>query len=190
MRKLRLIQHNSTSHYAVYIIDNFLNEDYRKKILEKVKQLTQVDVMKGSTNVHATMTDYTELLKHDLFRDMFLQTIELLQMIFTLRASAPNSPYEYIIDEAWAMKHMKGDRTLTHIHGNFFSCAYYPEVPGDTIMGFPDFDRNEKIIQNSLYMFHGLTKHGVAKQLYEKPRYSIAFNIAQRELEIANNKIK
>ena len=190
MRKLRLIQYNSTSHYAVYIVDNFLKEEYRKKVLEKLKELTKVDVMRKSTNVHATMTHYTELLKHDVFKDMFLQTIELLQMFFTLRASAPNAPYEYVIDEAWGMKHEKGDKTITHIHGDFFSCAYYPKVPGETIIGFPDFDRNEKILENSLYIFHGLTKHGVAKQLYDEPRYSIAFNIAQKNLQIANDNNK
>ena len=112
MRHLRLIQNNITSHYAVYIVDNFLESDYHKQILEKVMELTQKDSMAQQTNVKANMTKFTELLNHKLFEKMFMMSVELLQMFFTLRSPSPTNPYEYIIDEAWAMKHMKGNNTI------------------------------------------------------------------------------
>ena len=86
MRQLRLIQHSITSHYAVYIIDNFLESNYHKQILDKVTELTHKDSMNQETNVKANMTKFTELLNHKLFEKMFMMSVELLQMFFTLRS--------------------------------------------------------------------------------------------------------
>ena len=40
MRRLRIINNVPLSVYGIYIIDNFLEEEYRKEVLKKVKELT------------------------------------------------------------------------------------------------------------------------------------------------------
>ena len=51
MQRLRIIQNVPGSLYALYIVDNFLEEKYHKEILKKVKDITKEDVMNNTTNV-------------------------------------------------------------------------------------------------------------------------------------------
>ena len=183
MRRLRIINNVPLSVYGIYIIDNFLGEEYRKEVLKKVKELTKKDIMRGSTNVQANMTDYEELMKHKLFQKFFTDSITILHYIYTCRSVHPNENWEFDLMDGWAMKHLKGDRTIMHTHGpQYWSFAYYPKIPQETFMHFPDFQHSELLKENSLYLFHGLTRHGVDPQTYEEPRYSMSFNVEQLKL--------
>ncbi len=183
MQRLRIIQNVPGSLYALYIVDNFLEEKYHKEILKKVKDITKEDVMNNTTNVQATMTDYQELFNHNIFQKFFTDSITMLHYIYTLRAPYPNEDFEFNLTDGWAMKHLKGDRTIMHIHTpDCWSAAYYPKIPQETYMHFPDFEHSELLKENSLYLFHGLSRHGVDPQTYEEPRYSMSFNVHQRKI--------
>ena len=183
MRRLRVISKVKLSIYGIYIVDNFLDDKYHKEVLKKVKELTKKDVKGRSTNVQAVMTDYQALLKHELFQSFFTDSITMLHYIYTLRSMHPNEDFEFNLYDGWAMKHSKGDHTMMHTHGpEYWSAAYYPKIPGETYMHFPDFEHSELLKENSLYLFHGLTRHGVAPQTYEEPRYSMSFNVMQKKI--------
>tara|TARA_Y100001937_G_C6952676_1_gene255356 strand:- start:52 stop:633 length:582 start_codon:yes stop_codon:yes gene_type:complete len=184
MRRLRVVNNVKLSMYGIYIVDNFLEEKYHKKVLKKVKELTKKDIMGSSTNVQANMTDYRELFKHQIFQSFFNDSITMLHYIYTLRSMHPNEAFEFNLLDGWAMKHCKGDRTMMHTHGpNCWSAAYYPRIPSETYMHFPDFEHSELLKENSLYLFHGLTRHGVDPQAYKEPRYSMSFNVEQLKIQ-------
>ncbi len=183
MRRLRIISKVKLSIYGIYIIDNFLDDNYHKEVLKKVKDLTKKDAKARSTNVQANMTDYEELFKHKIFQPFFSDSITMVHYIYTLRSMHPNEPFEFRLMDGWAMKHCKGDHTMMHTHGpGCWSAAYYPRIPHETYMHFPDFEHSELLKENSLYLFHGLTRHGVDPQTYEEPRYSMSFNVEQLKL--------
>ncbi len=182
LRKLRLLQHSYTSHYSIYIIENFLEDELLEKVLKKCEELTESDTMNKSTNVKATMTDYQELLKHDLFKKVFQSVIEYLHMFFLLRATGLSDKMKFTVHDAWAMRHKKDDYTKMHTHHiNGWAGALFLKVPGPSHMTFPDFDAIESIQSNSLYLFPGLTKHSVLPQQYEEHRISIGFNIIHEQ---------
>lgn len=180
MKRVRLIQNNPFSHFAVYIVDNIFDEEYRYQMLNTVKEITEKDKMNKSTNVKASMSTWFELFEYELFQRFFTEAIEHAQTFYSLRACIPNESFDYTLIDAWAMKHSKGDYTLMHTHGpSTWSGAYYLQIPEQTYMTFPDFNHVEPLQENSLYLFHSLIKHEVGVQQYEDPRYSIAFNIKQ-----------
>lgn len=177
MKNLRLIQYVATTDFAIFILDNFLEDKYRNKVLDIIKLETKEDTMKHNTNVKASMTSYDRLLNCDELRPFFNLVIEYLNIIIKLR-SIHSDQWNFVIDDAWGMKHLKGEYTKEHVHyPSNWSAAYYPQVPGKSIMYFSDFQAEEIIKQNSLYLFPSSVRHKVLKQEYEEPRYSLAMNI-------------
>jgi len=184
MKRTRLIQNNPFSHFAVYVVDNIFDEEYRSQMLDVVKELTKTDKMNKSTNVKANMTSWFDLFEYEIFQPFFNSVIESAQTFYSLRACVPNEAFDYHLFEAWAMRHEKGDFTNMHTHGpSTWSGVYYITIPDETVMTLPDFNHVELLQENSLYLFHSLVKHQVGIQNYEKPRYSIAFNIKQEFLK-------
>ena len=186
MKRLRIISNVNLSIYSIYIVDNFLEEEYYKQVFKKVKEITKKDSMGNITNVKANMTTFKELMNHKVFQRFFTDSITMLHFIYTLRCDHPNEDFEFRLCDGWAMKHCKGDQTTMHTHGpTYWSAAYYPKIPGETYMHFPDFQHSELLKTNSLYLFHGLTRHGVDPQQYQEPRYSMSFNV--EKIKIRNS---
>lgn len=177
MKDIRIIQYVATTDYAVFILDNFLDDNYRNKIINIIKNETQSDSMGHKTNVKANMTSYNKLLSYNELRPFFDSVIEYLNIIIQVRSINPPK-LNYKIDDAWGIKHLKGEFTTEHSHlPSNWSAVYYPQVPGKSTIFFSDFKTEETIKENSLYLFPGSVRHKVLKQDYDEPRYSLAMNI-------------
>ena len=177
----KVIQFHSSSLYSVFIFENLFDKNYLDILNKKVDLLTKNNVsMTRLSTVKATMTDWEECLKHKTFTKLNTKIIELLNTVIRLRTSHERVSLNYKILEMWAMRHKKGDKTILHDHslGDIkWSGAFYVNVPGETIIDFPEFRQREVIKNNTLYLFPSMVKHEVYEQTYDKHRLSIAFNI-------------
>ena len=177
MKDIRIIQYVATTDYAVFILDNFLDDIYRNKITDIIENETQSDSMRYRTNVKAAMTSYEKLLSYSELRPFFNLVAEYLNIILKVRSLSPIK-WDYQFREAWGIKHLKGEFTAEHAHSpSSWSAVYYPKVPGKSTIFFSDFQAEETIKENSLYLFPGSVRHKVLKQDYDEPRYSLAMNI-------------
>lgn len=180
MRNLRILQSSLLSSHCVYMLDNMFKESYVQEMLEHVKSLTEKDTMNRKSNVKANMTDYDELLHHDLYKELLFSSIEYLDL-FTKMRTISKTGYVYKVQDAWAMKHTRGDHTVLHSHYLWgWSGAFYLQIPEETRMYFGDFSKEEVLRENTLYLFPSSVMHQVHEHRGEEPRYSIAFNIIQR----------
>jgi|TARA_R100000030_G_scaffold59099_1_gene44367 hypothetical protein len=190
MIHLRVFQYNPTSIYSVYKFTNFLKEDYLQLLTEKTLSLTEKDHMNRATNVKANMTDYRELLSHPEYKDFFELAAQQFLMIVALKTPHVCDKITVRYEEAWGMKHNKGDFTDLHWHyatGNTWSGVFCLKTPAENQeqdwIHFADFNVRDRIEANSLYLFHSFVKHEVSAHHSEEPRISISFN-----METSSNK--
>lgn len=180
MKNLRIIQSSPLSSHCVYMLDNMFEESYVQEMLEHVKLLTEKDTINKTSNVKANMTDYRELLRHDIYKKLFFSAIEYLDL-FTKMRNTLTTGYIYEVEDAWAMKHTKGDYTVLHNHNLWgWSGAFYLQISEETRMYFGDFLKEEFLKENTLYLFPSSVMHQVHEHRGDESRYSIAFNITQK----------
>jgi len=177
--RLSLIQSSSSAINSIYILHDFMdNTQYKNFLCEKIKNYTLVDTMDKSTNVQASMTSWRKLLEDSDFNNLHIKILETLGMIFTLRNPHPEEKYSFYYQDSWGMSHQKGDLTFNHVHAESrFSGAFYLDVPCPTDMFFDDYDQKVTLKSNMLLLFPGLCKHKVEKNVSDKKRISMAFNI-------------
>lgn len=183
--KLWTIKHHPYSSHGVFVLFDFLeNEEYRKNILEKIKEQTQHDTMKQSTNVKAIMSDYLAGVSEPVFQNLFKKSIEMIDIIRRSSSRHPYEEFEVKINDAWSMKHETGHHTIPHSHFPFhYACAYYAEVPQkDVFMNFDEFDQTINIVQDCLVWMPGDIAHCVSPSKEEGTRYSLAFNLEYKKL--------
>ena len=85
MKDIHILQHSYKSINSVFSFTNVFNKDYLNQLLDKTIELTNSDKMHRATNVIANMTEYTELLKHEAYNQLFITTLELLNFCWRRR---------------------------------------------------------------------------------------------------------
>ena len=182
MIKTRIIQNRYSDLNSVFVYENFLDHKYLKKLQQKPFEITKKDIMKKSTNVKATMTNWKDVLQHKEYQELTTKIVQILDITIQLRSPSCDN-FEYHIDDFWAMRHNRGDHSNLHIHlPSIFSGVFYVDVPGDTLLKFNNFDHSELIKTNTLYLFASSIQHEVFRQQYDEPRLSLAFNISMKKL--------
>ena len=196
--KTRIIQHINQGHYAVYIFENILEDDYLKEILNKTLELTEKDSMNHQTNVKANMTTYSKMLEDPLYTKLQQIILSFLQTSLCLRIEHTRVP-TYSFLEFWGMKFEKGQNTMRHTHlGNStwsgIFCVDSDNQTGQVV--FPDMNIQDVMKSNSLYIFPSMMPHYTLPHLSDKPRVGLSFNLGiiphsqvvkEKKIELAKN---
>jgi hypothetical protein len=177
--KTRVVQNNNQGHYAIYIFENILEDDYLKEILNKTLELTEKDSMNHQTNVKANMTTFTKMLEDPLYTKLQRIILSFLHTSLCLRTEHPIVPAYSFLD-FWGMKFKKGENTIRHTHlgdstwsGIF--CIDSDDQTGHVV--FPDMDFQDVMKSNSLYIFPSMMPHLTVPHLSDKPRVGLSFNL-------------
>tara|TARA_Y100000592_G_scaffold27857_1_gene44348 strand:- start:275 stop:892 length:618 start_codon:yes stop_codon:yes gene_type:complete len=174
----RLFQYNNVSSQCVYIFDNFLEDDYKNFLMEKTIELTKEDFSQKSTNVKANLSDVSSINTMEEFQKFRDKVATFCNCVIALRTPHWNQPRDIMFQNMWGMQHFKGDKTIKHSHGTVnWSGAYYMRCPDETKLYFPDVDRSEKIVENTMYLFPGEFQHYTDTHTSDTSRVSVAFNI-------------
>ena len=191
--KTRIVQNNNQGHYAIYIFENILEDDYLKEILNKTLELTEKDSMNYITNVKANMTTYTKMLEDPLYIKFQQIVLSFLHTCLCLRIDHVQIPVYNFVD-FWGMKFEKGQNTIRHTHfgdsawsGIF--CINSDDQAGKVV--FPDMDFQDMMKSNSLYLFPSIMPHYTLAHLSDKPRVGLSFNLqVLREFNLESKETK
>ena len=53
--KTKIVQNNNQGHYAIYIFNDILEDDYLKELLDKTLELTEIDFIIPETGLFSTV---------------------------------------------------------------------------------------------------------------------------------------
>ena len=181
--RTRVVQNNNQGHYAVYIFNDILEDDYLKKLLNRTLELTEKDSMNHQTNVKANMTTYEKMLQEPLCIELQKTILSFLNTCLCLRTEHINVP-AYDFFDFWAMKFEKGQRTLRHTHLGDSAWSGIFCIDSDDEAGhinFPDMEFQDVMRTNSLYIFPSIMPHFTLPYLSDKPRVALSFNLKIRK---------
>ena len=177
----RIVQNSNQGHYAIYIFNNILEDDYLKELLDKTLELTEKDSMDHKTNVQANMTTYHKMLEEPIYIKFQSIVLSHLHTCICLRNYHVTVP-SYDFEEFWGMQFKKGEKTVPHTHlganANQWSgvfCIDSDDKAGQ--IAFPDMDFSDILQPNSLYMFPSMMPHYTLPYQSDKPRVALSFNL-------------
>jgi hypothetical protein len=127
------------------------------------------DNLSHKTNVKGEMTSFK----------YFNNDIEFLKMLFPIFdfMDKETNVRKYFLEESWGVRNNIGSYTTMHDHfGCYVSGAIYLNSH-DQLLEFPEINEKVKPEIGSFVIFTSFLKHGCKRNLTNKTKYGISFNI-------------
>ena len=123
------------------------------------------------TNLNGQMTDW----------QFFNQDLEFEKLIWQLLDVVDKDikPKAYRLREAWGFKNSLGDYTYRHDHirDNIFLSGVIYLNKHSQVLEFDEINQNIKPEKGKFAIFSSLLYHGCKRNLINKPKYGISFNL-------------
>tara|TARA_R110000796_G_C14350749_1_gene411548 strand:+ start:42 stop:626 length:585 start_codon:yes stop_codon:yes gene_type:complete len=180
--KTKIVQNNNQGHYAIYIFNDILEDDYLKELLDKTLELTEIDHMKHDTNVLGNMTTWHKMLEEPIYIKFQSIVLSYLHTCICLRSNHINVP-EYDFSEFWGMQFKRGERSVQHTHLGACTWSGVFCIDSDDDAGriaFPDMEFSDIMQPNGLYIFPSMMPHYTLPYQSDKPRVALSFNLDTR----------
>jgi hypothetical protein len=142
-----------------------------KYFIEKINEgCNSNDNLSYKTNVKGEMTSFT----------YFNNDIKFLKILFPIFdfIDTDTNIERYFLEESWGIKNNTGCYTSMHHHNNcYISGAIYLNSH-DQLLEFPEINEKIKPEIGSFVIFTSFLKHGCKRNITNKTKYGISFNLS------------
>ena len=146
-----------------------INSDY---FINKIEEgINGEDNLSYKTNLNGRMTDWQFFTRDLEFEKLLWQLLDVVD-----RDIKPNA---YVLREAWGFKNSLGDYTYRHdhIHDNIFLSGVIYLNKHSQVLEFDEINQKIEPEKGGFAFFSSFLYHGCKRNLIDKPKYGLSFNL-------------